>query len=350
MQHEVSASQDLLDQHGNVAEPGYAKQLVWRYSRDAIKAPRWRIKEWDYYYVGDQAHGLALTISDAGFVSSLSVSLLGFGVDEPEPFQFNCGEIGLFPLGKLQLPTTSVKGDTCAAQGGADLHFENDGTRRHLHGSFENYAKSGKPLTFDIEVGPPPQQSMVIATPFSKPGHFYYNQKINCMPASGWVHFDDVEYRFDSSAGAMATLDWGRGVWTYDNTWYWGSGQTLLEDGTSFGFNIGHGFGDTSAASENMLFHNGISHKLEDVRFDIPTNPDGSYRYLEPWRFSETNGRFEMTFEPIIDRYDPVDMKLVCMIPHQVFGRMSGTAVLDDGTEVTLKDRIVFAEHVHNKW
>ena len=38
------------------------------------------------------------------------------------------------------------------------------------------------------------------------------------------------------------------------------------------------------------------------------------------------------------------------MLPHQVFGRFNGTAVLDDGTVIEVKDMIGFAEKVHNKW
>ena len=71
---------------------------------------------------------------------------------------------------------------------------------------------------------------------------------------------------------------------------------------------------------------------------------------MEPWKFTSNDGRFEMNFTPIIDRQAPVDLKVICMIPHQVFGRMSGRAVLDDGTVVELKDATVFAERVHNKW
>ena len=41
-------------------------------------------------------------------------------------------------------------------------------------------------------------------------------------------------------------------------------------NGKPFGFNIGYGFGDTSAASENMLFYDGTAHKLDDVTFHIP--------------------------------------------------------------------------------
>ena len=42
-------------------------------------------------------------------------------------------------------------------------------------------------------------------------------------------------------------------------------------------------------------------------------------------------GRQEMTFEPILDRSDATDFKIIRSVAHQVFGRFSGGAVLDDG-------------------
>ena len=75
-------------------------------------------------------------------------------------------------------------------------------------------------------------------------------------------------------------LDWGRGVWTYHNTWYWGSASGQV-DGVPFGWNIGYGFGDTSAASENMLFYGGKAHKLSQVTFHIPQR-DGRDDFLAP--------------------------------------------------------------------
>ena len=66
------------------------------------------------------------------------------------------------------------------------------------------------------------------------------------MRASGWVTVGDEKYEFNPATD-FGTLDWGRGVWTYDNTWFWGSGNCDL-DGHAFGFNIGYGFGDNSAA------------------------------------------------------------------------------------------------------
>lgn len=346
MQHEITKTQKLLDQNGNIAEPGFAKKLLWQYSRADIKAPKIRIKEWDYYYIGNRDYGLCLTLSDAGFVSCLTVSFLEFG---DKPLQMNDSEIGALPLGKLNMPPTSERGDTHAKVGTCDMHFENDGEVRHLYGTYDNYCNTKKCLTFDVKLTDFPEESMVIATPFDKDKHFYYNQKINCMRAEGFFEFDGKRYEFSRDNGSLGTLDWGRGVWTYDNTWYWGSGQMVLDDGSVFGFNIGYGFGNTSAASENMLFYNGKSHKLDDITFNIPMN-GSEYLYTEPWTFTSSDGRFEMNFKPIIDRESPLDLKVICMLPHQVFGLMSGKAILDDGTEIVIKDRLVFAERVHNKW
>ena len=346
-QHEITAPQRLLNAEGNIAEPGFAKKLYWQYDRADIKVGKIRIKEWDYYYIGNQDYGLCLTISDVGYVSSLSVSLLGYG---EKPFQFNGSEMGVFPMGKVGMPATSVSGDVSAKAGNLDITFENDGEKRHLYGVYQNYVKSGKPLIFDVVLTGFPEESMVIATPFDKKGHFYYNQKINCMYADGWCEFDGVRYEFNRANGSLATLDWGRGVWTYDNTWYWGSGQMILESGDRFGYNIGYGFGNTSAASENMLFFNGKSHKLDEITFNIPKDANGNYVYMEPWTFSSNDGRFEMSFVPVLDRQCPFNIGVLCMIPHQVFGKLSGKAVLDDGTVIEVKDRLVFAEHVHNKW
>lgn len=345
-QHEITAPQRLLNEKGDIAEPGFAKKLFWIYDRKDVKAKKIRIKEWDYYYIGNQDVGLCLTIADAGFVASHSISLLGFS---REPFQINDSEIAPFPMGKVGMPSTSEKGDVTAKAGTLTMTFENDGEKRHLFGRYDNFCNTKKTLEFDVTLTEIPEESMVIATPFDKPKHFYYNQKINCMRADGWCRFDGKEYLFNRENGSLATLDWGRGVWTYDNTWYWGSGQTVLDDGSTFGWNIGYGFGNTSAATENMLFYNGKSHKISEITFNIPMSGK-KYLYTEPWTFTSDDGRFEMTFKPIIDRQAPLDVGVICMIPHQVFGLISGKAVLDDGKVIELKDRMCFAERVHNKW
>ena len=337
--HEVTNEQLLLDDQGELREPGWSKSLVQQYCRSMIKAPKFRIKEWDYYLVTSDRFAAAFTISDDGYIGLQSVSLLVFG---DEPWEHTETVLNAFPMGKLHLPEDSSEGETKYADKRLQMSFIPKDGARHITCHFENFM-DGKPLDADIVLEQPPMDTMVIATPWPKKHAFYYNQKINCMRASGAVSFDGETYQFDPAAD-FGTLDWGRGVWTYDNTWFWGSGNADV-DGNAFGWNIGYGFGDTSAASENILFWNGTAHKLDDVTFNIPESG-----YMDTWTFTSSDGRFEMTFEPVLDRAACLDYKVIVSDQHQVFGRMSGKAVLDDGTEVNIKDVMCFAEKVHNKY
>lgn len=116
-----------------------------------------------------------------------------------------------------------------------------------------------------------------------------------------------------------------------------------------FGFNLGYGFGDTSAATENMLFYDGKAHKLDQVDFGLP-NKDGKDDFYGIWNFTSNDNRLTLRFEPIIDRASCTDVKLIKSDQHQVFGRFYGDCILDDGTAITLKGQLGFAEKVTNKW
>ena len=207
--------------------------------------------------------------------------------------------------------------------------------------------RDGQALDAQILLTQEPEESIVMCTPFEKPGQFYFNQKINCMRAQGKVTLGDREYVFDPE-DSFAVLDWGRGVWTCRGTWYWGSASGMV-DGVPFGFNIGYGFGDTSAATENALFYGGKLHKLSQVTFHIPRK-NGREHYLAPWTFDSDDRRFRMKFRPILDRAACPSAGVVRSGQHQVFGSFTGTAVLDDGTAVRLKELLGCAEKVDDRW
>lgn len=343
MQHEITGSIPLLDAQGNLTEPGYAKRLLPVYDNTKIKTSKLRLKEWDYYYIGSDRFGVALTIADNGYMGLDSISFLSF---EENPWQITKSPMRILPLGKTGLPATSAAGVSAIAGKGYSLTFRVADGKRTLIAHMDHF-KDGQPIDIQLTLSREPEESMVICTPFEKAGHFYFNQKINCMRAEGTVKLAGETFTFEPDS-AFAVLDWGRGVWTYHNTWYWGSASGL-SNGVDFGFNIGYGFGDTSAASENMLFYNGKAHKLSQVTFNIPMS-GGKEDYLSPWTFTSDDGRFEMDFTPIIDRASLTDFKVLKSDQHQVFGRYTGTAVLDDGTRLQIRDLLGFAEKVENKW
>lgn len=341
-QHKLSAG-PLLDAQGALCEAGYATSLVKQYDRKCVRGGPLRIKEWDYYLITNGDFGIALTADDNSYMGLVSASFLDFRAARER----TKSQMFWLPLGKTNFPATSVSGDVRVETKGAYASFLHEGGKRHLTLYMDNF-EGDTPFMADLWLYDEPRDSMVIATPFpEKPAAFYYNQKIIGMRAEGYVEYNGKTYPFAGDR-TFGLLDWGRGVWTYDNTWYWGAGQGEV-DGHTFGFNIGYGFGDTSAASENMLFYDGIAHKLSQVTFHIPQK-SGKDDYLSPWTFSSDDGRFEMDFVPIIDRESLTSAAVILSDQHQVFGRFTGKAVLDDGTAVTLKDFSGFAEKVRNKW
>jgi len=344
MQKRIETPGKLLNENGELYEAGYATALIKEYVRADIKADPLRIKEWDYFLVNDGDYGLALTIADNSYMGLMSVSWLDF----TKPCETTKSEMIFMPRGKTNLPATSLKGDVSFHNAALDLSFYNNGKTRRLVCVYRNF-KDGKTLQADVTLTDVPRDSMVICTPYREdPKAFYYNQKINCLRAEGYMSLGTEGHRF-SKYSAFAVLDWGRGVWTYSNTWYWAS-LSAETDGHTFGFNLGYGFGDTSAASENMVFVDGIAHKLSQVTFNIPFTEDGKEDYMKPWTFTSDDGRLNLDFVPVIDRASLTDFKILCSDQHQVFGRFSGTVILDDGSPFEIKNLPGFAEKVKNKW
>ena len=160
--HEVTAAQLLLDDRGELREPGWSRSLVQKYRRAMIKAPKFRIKEWDYYLVTADKFAAAFTISDDGYIGLQSVSLLVFG---DQPHEHTETVLNAFPMGRLRLPEDSSYGTTKYEDSRLQMKFEVKYHKRQIRCHFENFM-DGKPLDADITLDQPPMDSMVIATPW----------------------------------------------------------------------------------------------------------------------------------------------------------------------------------------
>lgn len=333
----------LLDSKGNLIEAGYATNLIKEYNRNQIKAHKMRIKEWDYYYIGNQKHGIAFTIADISYAGLASISIMDF---EKKSY-ITRSSIKLLTNGKLNLSNNSKEGKVVWVDKNYYIKYEVSKGKRIIEAKVKNY-KDKNPFEARFELDDSTDESMVIAIPFNKPKHFYYNQKINCIKAKGYYKYMEDTVYF-SEENSRAVLDWGRGVWTYKNSWYWSSLNAIDDKGEEIGFNLGYGFGDTTKASENMMFYKGKSYKLEDVEFIIPRDCNNEYKYLEPWVVKSKDEAINLTFTPILDRYDDVNLILIRSLQHQVFGRFNGK-IKAEGKEIEINDVIAFVEVVKNRW
>ena len=173
MQKELTKGK-LLNEEGNLIEAGYSTQLVREYDRKAIKASKWRIKEWDYYYLGNQDYGVALTIADNSYMTMCSLSFLDFKV----PYEITKSQMTWFSFGKLNLPSTSKEGDLHFKNKVVEMTFKHENGKRHLFGTYKKFGKNKEDARFDIYLEETNKDTMVIATPFKKDKHLNFSNKL----------------------------------------------------------------------------------------------------------------------------------------------------------------------------
>lgn len=344
MQNELTERGPLLDSAGRLTQVGWARQPLLDCNLEQARfyalrfLQRFRIKRWDYYAVFTPRRFFSATIADLGYAGNIFVYTLDFETGDLH-------EEGLvIPLAKgVVLPRNSSQGDSSFENGQARLHFRLTGNERHLLVEWPAF-HAGRGLSADIRLSVPDgAETMTIVIPIGR-RRFYYNTKINCLPAAGWLRYGDLREDLEPHT-CLGSLDWGRGVWEYRSFWNWASASGFLPDGRTVGLNLGRGFGDLSSATENALILDHRIHKLDQVHFDYISGD-----YMKPWHFTDNQGRLDLTFTPFKDRCARTNLGIIFSEVHQMFGRYSGQAVADDGQVIQIRDLIGFAEEHHARW
>ncbi len=334
--HEITQPFSVFDRQGNLAEGGFFRTPLFTYNREKSGKHHLQMKEWDYYLVMNDQIGVAFTLSDLGYIRMASVSFLNFETGED-----TTRTVLKAPSVSPVLPVSPLQGVSEFRSSDLKLRFESAPNGKHVYCEFKNFYKNSD-FKADLWFTDLPSESMNILTPFDDQKHFYLNQKMNCMPCSGKVIFNWHVYRFNPNQDS-AVLDWGRGYWPYDVTWYWATASSFIKN-KPFGLNLGYGFGDTSRASENVIFYDGKVHKLDDVHFLIPDDP------MNPWTITSSDGRIEAVFQPDLDRAAEIKAGPVSSDQHQYFGIMNGTCVLDNGKILPIEQLRCAIEVVHNRY
>lgn len=344
MQTELTRPGPLLNPDGSLAQIGWARRPLLDCNLENARfyllrgLQRFRIKRWDYYAVFTPRRFFSATIADLGYAGNIFVYTLDFASKELH-------EEGLvIPLGKgISLPRGSDSGETTFANDKVTLRFSAAPGRRAVFVDWPGF-HDGRGIHAELTLTQPPDhESMTIVIPIGRK-RFYYNTKINCLPASGFIQYG-TEREEVRPGETLASLDWGRGVWEYQSYWNWASASAYLPDGRAFGLNLGCGFGDLSRAGENCIILNGRVHKLGAVKFDYISGD-----YMKPWHFTDEEGRLDLVFTPFRDRTARTNLLVIFSEVHQMFGRYTGTVKLDDGQTLEIKDVIGFAEEHHARW
>jgi len=346
MQTEITQPSSLLDQNGKIPQVGWSRQPVLDCNlENAVFYPllmrpfqRFRVKRWDYYAIFTPQRFFSATIADLGYAGNIFVYILDFETKELH-------EEGLvIPLASgVQLPRNSQEGESSYSGKGVHIKFHAHPASRQLFVDWPAF-HDGRGCHAEINLNClPDHESMTIVIPIEGQ-RFYYNRKINCLPAEGELRYGDVCETLDAQS-SLGSLDWGRGIWAYKSFWNWASASGFLPDGHTVGLNLGCGFGDLSAATENCLILDGRLHKLEQVTFSYDRSD-----YRKTWKFSDSEGRLDLDFVPFVERIAQTDLKLIYSEVHQMFGRYSGRVVTDEGSVVQIENLVGFAEEHQARW
>jgi hypothetical protein len=344
MQNEITEAGPLLLPSGKLAQIGWARHPLLECNlSDANFYPgrfmqSYRLKRWDYYGIFTPQHFFSATIADLGYAGNIFVYILNFSTGELH-------EEGLvIPLSRgIHLPRSSSAGDATFKDRRAVLSFRRSPDHRVISVSWPEF-NQGRGINAEITLNSlPDHESMNIVIPIGK-RRFYYNHKVNCLPAEGFLQYGDFLEDIDPDE-SLGSLDWGRGVWQYSSFWNWASASGYLPDGRTIGLNLGTGFGDTSQATENCLVLDGKIHKLDTVTFEYDVQD-----YSSPWKFSDSEGRLQLDFIPFKERLARTNLVLIYSEVHQMFGRYSGWVQTDDGEKLLVNDLIGFAEEHYARW
>ena len=336
MNTEITTTQQLLDKRGNLLVKGYARHMNFVYDKKATKLPFLRLKEWDFYQVHfDDRYVLQLTFGHVSYASQISAALIDLTTGQKR--QVNQMKVCTRKF-RNRMPTNPEVANKITYDS-RTMHVQLETTDKYrmlcLTATDEKGVKAEITLML-TNVGKA-KDKMVIATPFERPRRWYLNYKENCFVVNGYARIDDVSYDIKNGFGL---IDWGRGVWPYAHSWVWGNGGTVV-NGKRFGFNIGWGFGNTEAATENMFFYDNKAYKLGEVK-EITVG--------DKTRYVDDEGRFEFEVEKLFDNHTRTKLLWVNNECHQVFGVWRGKVTLDNGTVVEVPPFTAFCEHANNKW
>jgi len=346
MQNEITKPAPLLGQNGTLNQVGWSRQPLLDCNLEKVNFyPKimhplqfLRVKRWDYYAVFTPDRFFSATIADLGYAGNIFVYTLDFESHELH-------EEGLVvPLSKgIRLPRSSTSGESIYEGKSAQLRFVVNQQERQIMVDWPGF-HDGRGIKAELYLSvPADHETMTIVIPIEGK-RFYYNTKINCIPTSGTIQYGDINETLDPTE-SLASLDWGRGVWAYSSFWNWASASGFLTDGRTIGLNLGCGFGDTSAATEDCFILNGEVHKLENVSFDYQSD-----NYLLPWKFLDSGGNLVLEFSPFKDRVAKTNLGIINSEVHQLFGRYNGWVKTRTGEVITISNLIGFAEEHLARW
>lgn len=341
-QHEITRPSDLLAGDGTLVQKGWSRRELLRFNIENVRGNRDHLRQWDFYTVMNRRAAINFTITDIGLAAVGSVDLKDFATGATH----SAALAKFSPVDDFRLSSGS-SGDSLFFPHGATrpaIRFTTDGERRTIDIEIAQSALSEEMHGRIVLTRPADDDFLALATPFDEGAAlFFYEQKIPGFTAEGSLTVGSETYTF-SATDSSAVMDWGRGMWPERALWRWSAAAGYV-GGARVSFNLGYGFGNTAAASENIVIYDGRAQKLGQVdwKYDV-TQP------MRPWKVTSPDGRVNLLLNPFFYESNRAFLGIGSSELHKVYGTFQGAMTLDDGRKIEVRDFLGFAEQFRVWW
>ena len=170
---------------------------------------------------------------------------------------------------------------------------------------------------------------------------FHYTYKSAGLPAEGEYTIQGKTSQL--TGDALALLDWTVSTPPRITTWNWACAVGRDKAGRPIGINCSRGL-TGGGYSQNTIWLDGRPSVLSEAVFDY----DSGDITGKPWRVHTGDGNLDVTFQPLAERFEDINLGLVASRLHQPFGTFKGVLRVDGGMlEVEL---FGFCEEHYAKW
>ena len=244
------------------------------------------------------------------------------------------------PLARaMQMSESPVEGESHFRQSGVDIRL---GYRNDSGVLIKTLTINCKALSVQAEMAETsPFTPMSLCTRAGINGWVYAN-KVAGMPVTGQLTLADEKMDL-SALGACGHHDFSAGFMRRETFWNWAcfSGRQC---GNLVGINLSCGVNETSY-TENCLWLNGELIKVDTVRFDY--NRDD---LMQPWRVTSIDGQVELSFTPMGNHREKLNVGLFASNFNQLFGQFHGVLRPAGRAAVEIRQLNGFVEEQYAKW
>ena len=339
-QFEIKNNLAVLDDLGHPHNFGWSRSPSFFYDPALVAAPKHRISEADRYIVHTPTHLIIFEIRDDSWLGLVNISVINLRDKKRSTQIFH----SLLPIGKYELPTTSVTGSVKWRKKKSHLDFiPMENGIRIIKADIPTFGRY-RSLRGALVLSEPTKAESLVTNQRWRGEKFPFRYS-RCSPwyfVEGVIQFGTSEIVF-TKGNAWGIFDWNRWARPKGDIRYWAS-ACGMSGGRQLGFCVGHSWADQEEGTDNAFFVDGKLNKLDKVTFDIPPSD-----WLSPWRFTGSNNSLKMTFTPHQERIERRNFFFYYSTRRQVCGFFSGHVQLEDGSIIEFSNLTGFAERAKTR-